>query len=200
MASMMSQQEGKANIDSKKRGRGNQHDANNSTSHHDRGKNNSKQLVGIKGEENISAAISNPSERVRMSLLHNSITTPNKVKKEIKTNVKGEINATVIQQHENSFTVRHLEGQNSDLANLDVNSIKAMPANVSFPIDNTGMNLASLARPTGAKSDSKPSKSNVKSRSKRHTGEKPYKCLSCDRRFSRSDHLALHTRRHETRP
>ncbi|XP_017316669.1 Krueppel-like factor 3 isoform X1 [Ictalurus punctatus] len=31
---------------------------------------------------------------------------------------------------------------------------------------------------------------------RKHTGSKPFKCSDCDRSFSRSDHLALHRKRH----
>uniref|UniRef100_A0A3P8TIC5 C2H2-type domain-containing protein n=1 Tax=Amphiprion percula TaxID=161767 RepID=A0A3P8TIC5_AMPPE len=31
---------------------------------------------------------------------------------------------------------------------------------------------------------------------RKHTGQKPYECLLCQRAFSRSDHLALHMKRH----
>ena len=31
---------------------------------------------------------------------------------------------------------------------------------------------------------------------RKHTGAKPFKCRFCDRCFSRSDHLALHMKRH----
>ena len=32
---------------------------------------------------------------------------------------------------------------------------------------------------------------------RKHTGAKPFKCCHCDRSFSRSDHLALHLKRHQ---
>lgn len=32
---------------------------------------------------------------------------------------------------------------------------------------------------------------------RKHTGSKPFKCCQCDRSFSRSDHLALHMKRHQ---
>lgn len=32
--------------------------------------------------------------------------------------------------------------------------------------------------------------------SRKHTGDKPFKCVVCDRAFPRSDHLALHMKRH----
>ncbi|XP_038217205.1 zinc finger protein 184-like [Zerene cesonia] len=32
---------------------------------------------------------------------------------------------------------------------------------------------------------------------RKHTGSKPFRCDKCERKFSRSDHLTLHTRRHE---
>ncbi|GFR09567.1 krueppel-like factor 2 [Trichonephila clavata] len=31
---------------------------------------------------------------------------------------------------------------------------------------------------------------------RKHTGDRPFKCEYCDRAFSRSDHLALHMKRH----
>ena len=31
---------------------------------------------------------------------------------------------------------------------------------------------------------------------RKHTGDKPFHCKLCDRAFSRSDHLALHMKRH----
>lgn len=31
---------------------------------------------------------------------------------------------------------------------------------------------------------------------RKHTGAKPFKCKVCDRSFARSDHLALHMKRH----
>ncbi|KAF0753848.1 Uncharacterized protein FWK35_00037308 [Aphis craccivora] len=33
---------------------------------------------------------------------------------------------------------------------------------------------------------------------RKHTGAKPFKCRHCERCFSRSDHLALHKKRHFT--
>lgn len=33
---------------------------------------------------------------------------------------------------------------------------------------------------------------------RKHSGDKPYKCENCDKSFSRSDHLQLHSRRHNT--
>ena len=32
---------------------------------------------------------------------------------------------------------------------------------------------------------------------RKHSGDKPYKCDSCEKRFSRSDHLQLHAKRHQ---
>uniref|UniRef100_A0A8C6SY99 Kruppel-like factor 5 like n=1 Tax=Neogobius melanostomus TaxID=47308 RepID=A0A8C6SY99_9GOBI len=32
---------------------------------------------------------------------------------------------------------------------------------------------------------------------RKHTGAKPFKCIACSRCFSRSDHLALHMKRHQ---
>jgi uncharacterized Zn-finger protein len=32
---------------------------------------------------------------------------------------------------------------------------------------------------------------------RKHTGAKPFRCKVCDRCFSRSDHLALHMKRHQ---
>lgn len=32
---------------------------------------------------------------------------------------------------------------------------------------------------------------------RKHTGAKPFKCIACMRCFSRSDHLALHMKRHQ---
>jgi krueppel-like factor 4 len=31
---------------------------------------------------------------------------------------------------------------------------------------------------------------------RKHTGHRPFQCQKCDRAFSRSDHLALHMKRH----
>ena len=31
---------------------------------------------------------------------------------------------------------------------------------------------------------------------RKHTGDKPFQCKLCERAFSRSDHLALHMKRH----
>ena len=31
---------------------------------------------------------------------------------------------------------------------------------------------------------------------RKHSGDKPYKCLECEKSFSRSDHLQLHSKRH----
>merc|ERR1712045_630251 len=33
---------------------------------------------------------------------------------------------------------------------------------------------------------------------RKHTGVKPFKCGQCERSFSRSDHLALHMKRHQS--
>ncbi|PRD33705.1 UNVERIFIED_CONTAM: dar1 [Trichonephila clavipes] len=32
---------------------------------------------------------------------------------------------------------------------------------------------------------------------RKHTGDKPFKCRVCERAFARSDHLALHMKRHQ---
>ena len=32
---------------------------------------------------------------------------------------------------------------------------------------------------------------------RKHSGDKPYKCENCDKKFSRSDHLQLHSKRHQ---
>lgn len=31
---------------------------------------------------------------------------------------------------------------------------------------------------------------------RKHSGDKPYKCDNCEKKFSRSDHLQLHSKRH----
>uniref|UniRef100_A0A1I7ZSV3 C2H2-type domain-containing protein n=1 Tax=Steinernema glaseri TaxID=37863 RepID=A0A1I7ZSV3_9BILA len=33
---------------------------------------------------------------------------------------------------------------------------------------------------------------------RKHTGDRPFQCSLCERAFSRSDHLSLHIRRHNT--
>ena len=34
---------------------------------------------------------------------------------------------------------------------------------------------------------------------RKHTGARPFRCEKCERSFSRSDHLALHLKRHDKR-
>ncbi|KFP63093.1 Wilms tumor protein, partial [Cariama cristata] len=36
----------------------------------------------------------------------------------------------------------------------------------------------------------------LKRHQRRHTGVKPFQCKTCQRKFSRSDHLKTHTRTH----